>query len=168
MIDNELLKKLDAAAYNVTAQGLRPDIMPPEILRNDRAYYRIYFRYMAALYMMHDYGVMDIESLKNLKSAFMRDFGTYSLMFGAAAQAAHEFRKLNSAIIACNKNKDNCEFCAGIYNARCNPCTVMTRCDMTDNRNVTTAEVTEQHDKRKSAKLTAQGLREGGDNTGTN
>lgn len=111
MIDNELLKNLDAAAYS------HPDIMPPEILRNDRAYYRIYFRYMAALYMMHDYGTMDIESLKNLKSAFMRDFGTYSLMFGAAAQAAHEFRKLNSAIIACNKNKDNCEFCAGIYNA---------------------------------------------------
>ena len=111
MIDNELLKNLDAAAYS------HPDIMPPEILRNDRAYYRIYFRYMAALYMMHDYGVMDIESLKNLKSAFMRDFGTYSLMFGAAAQAAHEFRRLNDAIIACNKNKDNCEFCAGIYNA---------------------------------------------------
>jgi hypothetical protein len=112
MIDNELLKNLDAAAYS------HPDIMPPEILRNDRAYYRIYFRYMAALYMMHDYGVMDIESLKNLKSAFMRDFQTYSLMFGAAAQAAHEFRRLNDAIIACNKNKDNCEFCAGIYNAR--------------------------------------------------
>lgn len=112
MMDNELLKNLDAAAYS------HPDIMPPEILRNDRAYYRIYFRYMAALYMMHDYGVMDIESLKNLKSAFMRDFGTYSLMFSAAAQAAHEFRKLNSAIIACNKNKDNCEFCRGIYNSR--------------------------------------------------
>ena len=115
MIDNELLKNLDAAAYS------HPDIMPPEILRNDRAYYRIYFRYMAALYMMHDYGVMDIESLKNLKSAFMRDFGTYSLMFGAAAQAAHEFRRLDAAVIACNKNAGNCEFCRGIYNIKMPP-----------------------------------------------
>lgn len=115
MIDNELLKNLDAAAYS------HPDIMPPEILRNDRAYYRIYFRYMAALYMMHDYGVMDIESLKNLKSAFMRDFGTYSLMFNAAAQSAREFRRLDATVIACNKNADNCEFCRGIYNAKMPP-----------------------------------------------
>ena len=112
MMDNDLLKNLDAAAYS------HPDIMPPEILRNDRAYYRIYFRYMAALYMVYDHGVLDVESLKNLKSAFMQDFQTYSLMFSAAAQAAHEFRRLDDAIIACNKNKDNCECCAGIYYAR--------------------------------------------------
>lgn len=112
MIDNELLKNLDAAAYS------HPDIMPPEILRNDRAYYRIYFRYMAALYMVYDHGILDVETLKNLKSAFMRDFQTYSLLHSAAAQAVHEFRRLNDAIIACNKNKDNCEFCRGIYNAK--------------------------------------------------
>ena len=112
MIDNELLKKLDAAAYS------HPDIMPPEIMRNDKAYYRIYFRYMAALYMLYGNGVLDVETLKNLKSAFMQDFRIYSLMFGAAAEAAHTFRRLDTAIIACNKNRDNCECCAGIYDAR--------------------------------------------------
>ena len=112
MIDNELLKKLDAAAYS------HPDIMPPEIMRNDKAYYRIYFRYMAALYMLYGNGVLDVETLKNLKTAFMQDFRIYSLLHSAAAEAAQMFQRLDAAIIACNKNRDNCECCAGIYNAR--------------------------------------------------
>lgn len=115
MIDKNLLKKLDAAAYS------DPERMPNEIRRNDRAYYRIYFRYMAALYMMHDNDVLDVGTLKNIKSAFMQDLEIYSLMFNAAAQSAREFRRLDAAVIACNKNADNCEFCRGIYNAKMPP-----------------------------------------------
>lgn len=112
MTNGELLRKLDAAAYS------HPDIMPPEIMRNDKAYYRIYFRYMAALYMLHEGGVLDIETLRNTKSAFMQDFHTFVLLFNAAAEGAHAFQKLNEAIIACNKNKDNCKCCEQIYKAR--------------------------------------------------
>ena len=115
MIDKNLLKKLDAAAYS--GRG----IMPPEILRNDRSPYRIYWRFMCVLYMLHDNGVLDVGALKNIKSAFMQDLEIYTLMFNAAAQSAREFRRLDAAVIACNKNADNCEFCRGIYNAKMPP-----------------------------------------------
>jgi hypothetical protein len=115
MIDKNLLKQLDAAAYS------HPDIMPPEILRNDRSPYRVYFRFMCALYMLHNQGVLDVETLKNIKSAFLQDLEIYTLMFNAAAQSAREFQRLDAAVIACNKNADNCEFCRGIYNAKMPP-----------------------------------------------
>ena len=115
MTDKELLGRLDAAAYGCPAS------IPREIMRNDRSPYRVYFRFMCALYMLHNHGVLDIGTLKNIKSAFMRDFETYTLMQNAAAQSAREFQRLDAAVIACNKNKDNCEFCRGIYNARMPP-----------------------------------------------
>lgn len=115
MIDKNLLKKLDAAAYS--GRG----IMPPEIRRNDRSPYRVYFRFMCVLYMLHDNGILDVETLKNIKSAFVQDLEIYTLMFNAAAQSAREFRRLDAAVIACNKNADNCEFCRGIYNAKMPP-----------------------------------------------
>ena len=66
--DLDFLKRLDAAAYS------HPEIMPPEIMRNDRAKYRIYFRHMAALYLLYENGVFELDTLRDMKNAFMRDF----------------------------------------------------------------------------------------------
>ena len=112
MIDNELLKKLDSSAYN------HPEIIPADIIRPDKANYRIYFRFMACLYMMHNTGMLSVDDLKNIKREFMKDFEVYTLHFNAARQGADEFRRLDEAIIACSKNKDNCECCRNIYETR--------------------------------------------------
>lgn len=115
MIDNELLKRLDISAYRA------PDVIPREIMRIDKSPYRIYFRFVSLLYKLNSSGTLSVDELKIIKSAFQKDFEAYTLLSNAAAQSAREFMRLNAAVIACNKNKDNCEFCRGIYNSHMSP-----------------------------------------------
>ena len=112
MIDNNLLKKLDGLAYN------HPENIPADIIRPDKANYRVYFRFMACLYLMYSRGVMSKDELAKIKKEFMKDFEVYTLHFNAARQGADEFRRLDEAIIACSKNKDSCECCRNIYETR--------------------------------------------------
>ena len=117
MIDNELLKKLDIIAYK--NHGIcGGNALPSEIMRTDRSPYRIYFRFVSALYLMHEKGVLGTNELKKIKSAFMQDLECYSLLSNVAVQTLKEYRRLDAAMTACNKNKDNCEFCRGIYDAQ--------------------------------------------------
>ena len=98
MTDKELLGRLDAAAYGCPAS------IPREIMRNDRSPYRIYFRFMCALYMLHNHGVLDVGTLKNIKSAFMRDFETYMRSFAAFRSLCEE---CNHRVVDCLPNVQN-------------------------------------------------------------
>ena len=108
MIDKSILERLDSCAYN------RPDIIPDDITRADRAAYRVYFRFMCCLYLMYRNGTLNSEDLRKIKAEFMRDFELYDLFQSAAAQGAREFQKLNSALLECRKNGDKCECCREI------------------------------------------------------
>jgi len=105
MLEKSTLERLDKLAYN------RPDVVPDEITRTDRAAYRVYFRFMCCLYLMYRSGSLDSENLRKIKAAFMKDFELYGLFQSAAVQGAKEFRKLNAALFECRKNGDNCGYC---------------------------------------------------------
>jgi len=112
MLEKSVLERLDKLAFN------RPGTMPPEIMRTDKAAYKVYFRFMCCLYLMYRNGTLNAEELRRIKAEFIKDFELYDLFQSAAIKGAKEFMKLDAAIIACNKNKDSCEYCRGIYNAR--------------------------------------------------
>lgn len=103
-----MLNSLDRHAFN------KPEAMPSEIMRTDKAHLRVYYRFMCMLYLMHRNGVLDMDSLKNIKSEFLKDFMLYGLHCESAIQSAREFQKLDAALIACRKNGDSCEFCRNI------------------------------------------------------
>ncbi len=112
MFDTELLKKLDNYAYN------RPDIIPAEITRNDESVYRVYFRFMCLVYMLYRNKILDADTLKDVKKQFISDLSLYNVLYRSMLEFAGQRRHLNSALIRCNKNKDNCPACMEIYRAQ--------------------------------------------------
>lgn len=108
MITADMLCSLDRHAYS------KPEVMPPEIMRTDKAHLRVYYRFMCMLYLMHRNGVLDMDSLKNIKSEFLKDFMLYGLHCESAIQSAREFQKLDAALIACRKNGNSCELCRNV------------------------------------------------------
>lgn len=108
MLEKSVLERLDKYAYN------RPEAIPGDILRADKAAYRVYFRFMCCLYMMHRNGTLGIDELKKIKAAFLGDLELYDLYQNAAIQGAREFQKLNFALHECRENAENCEICRKI------------------------------------------------------
>ncbi len=84
MFDTELLKILDNYAYN------RPDIIPAEITRNDRAVYRVYFRFMCLVYMLYRNKILDKDSLKDVKKQFISDMEIYNALYRSMLEAARQ------------------------------------------------------------------------------
>lgn len=108
MIESDMLRYLDQHAYNW------PEVIPSEIMRADKAPYRVYYRFMCMVYLMHRNGVLDTDSLKNIKSEFTKDFMLYNLYCEGAVKSAREFQKLDAALIDCRKNGNTCEFCRNV------------------------------------------------------
>lgn len=110
-MQEKLLEYLDRCAYN------RPDVIPCEIQRNDQAVYRIYFRFMCCIYMLHKNGILDAEVLKMIKRDFLSDIMIFDTLFKANLKGEREFRKLNSALTDCRKNPD-CKYCRAVSMVR--------------------------------------------------
>lgn len=111
-IKEDMLDFLDRAAYN------RPDTVPRDVTRNDKAPYRMYFRFMSALYALLKSGAMSAEALKAMKRDFVSDLMIYKTIFDANAKGEREFRRLNNALADCRRNGDNCPLCKAVGNVR--------------------------------------------------
>ncbi len=106
--DNNLLKRLDEYAYN------RPDVLPAEIKRADKAAYRVYYHFIKIIYFVYKKGILSSDELKKIKADFLNDFLLYELYVKAAIKPIREFQKLDAALIECRKNRDKCVFCKGV------------------------------------------------------
>jgi len=111
-IKKDMLEFLDRAAYNC------PDVIPRGAARNDEAPYRMYFRFMSALYALLKSGTMSAEALKAMKRDFTSDLMIYKTLFDAQAKSEREFRRLNNALTACRRNSDNCPLCKAVSEIR--------------------------------------------------
>ena len=112
-LDMEYLKRIDWLAYN------RPEIIPDEIMRGDKIQYKIYFRFMCAIYMMYRKNFMTDEELKTIKAEFIKDFERFDVISKAAIKTARDNGRLALAVADCRKNTA-CEYCravAAIYGA---------------------------------------------------
>lgn len=112
-LDTEYLKHLDKLAYN------RPEVIPDEIMRGDKIQYKIYFRFMCAIYMMYRKNFMTDEELKTIKAEFIKDFERFDAISKAAIKSARDSGRLGLAAADCRKNTacKNCRAVAEIYGA---------------------------------------------------
>lgn len=108
MNENELLAYLEKAAYN------RPESIPAEITRNDTFHYRIYFRFMAAVYALYRSNVYSKEQLTAIKNNFIRDWKSYAAVSAANIKTIREMQKFETALYDCRKNSDECKCCSRI------------------------------------------------------
>ena len=106
-IDKEFMKHIDTLAWN------RPETIPQELIRNDMLHYRIYFRFMCALYLMYRKGFMSDDELKTIKAEFVKDLERFDILSKAAVKSARDSGKLALAVIDCRKNS-SCECCRAI------------------------------------------------------
>lgn len=108
MNETELLAYLEKAAYN------RPEVIPAEITRNDAFHYRVYFRFMAAVYALYRSKVYTKEQLADIKSSFIRDWKSFAVTSEANIKTIREMQKFETALYACRKNSDSCGYCSQI------------------------------------------------------
>lgn len=103
----KITELLDKAAYNA------PDSVPQEFQRNDKALWRLYFRFMACLYRLHSEGA-DKSELSKFKEDFSKDFEYCEILFNSALKSCREQNRLNAALIDCRKNADVCPKCRAV------------------------------------------------------
>lgn len=108
MNEDELLAYLEKAAYN------RPEVIPAEVTRNDAFHYRVYFRFMAAVYALYRNKVYTKEQLTEIKAAFIRDWKSFAAVSKANIKTIREMQRFETALYGCRKNSENCEFCSRI------------------------------------------------------
>ncbi len=104
---NRITELLDKAAYN------SPDAVPQEFQRNDKALWRLYFRFMTCLYRLHAAGV-DKGELSKFKVDFLKDLECCEILFNSALKSCREQNRLNAALIDCRKNADTCPECRAV------------------------------------------------------
>lgn len=103
-LDTEFMKRIDTLAWN------HPEVIPQEVVRNDRMQYRLYFRFMCLLYLMYRKGIMSDDELKTIKSEFTKDFERSDVLAKAAVKSARDSGRLGLIAAQCRKNTD-CEYC---------------------------------------------------------
>ena len=108
MNENELLAYLEKAAYN------RPEVIPAEITRNDAFHYRVYFRFMAAIYALYRSKVYTKEQLTDIKAAFIKDWNSFAMISKANIKTIREMQRFETALYDCRKNSESCECCSRI------------------------------------------------------
>ncbi|MGN0666459.1 MAG: hypothetical protein ACI4KF_08030 [Huintestinicola sp.] len=112
-LDMEYLKRIDRLAYN------RPEVIPDELMRGDKIQYKIYFRFMCAVYMMYRKNFMNDDELKTIKAEFIKDFERFDVLSKAAIKTARNSGRLALAAAECRKNTSCicCRTVAEIYGA---------------------------------------------------
>lgn len=108
MNENELLAYLEKAAYN------RPEVIPAEITQNDAFHYRVYFRFMAAVYALYRSKVYTKEQLTDIKASFIKDWNSFAVISKANIKTIREMQKFETALYDCRKNSESCECCSRI------------------------------------------------------
>ena len=117
MLESELMDKLDKSAY------FAPGLIPEEIQRRDKFQYRVYFRFMCALYELYKNDVYTKDELAVLKAEFLRDWGAFGVLAKANIKTCRQVNQLEIALTACRKNT-GCECCknvSGIWGAVIDP-----------------------------------------------
>lgn len=117
MLESELMDKLDKSAY------FAPGIIPEEIQRRDKFQYRVYFRFMCALYELYKNGIYTKDELAALKAEFLRDWGAFGVLAKANIKTCRQVNQLEIALTECRKNT-GCECCknvSGIWGAVTDP-----------------------------------------------
>lgn len=118
MLESELMDKLDKSAY------FAPGLIPEEIQRRDKFQYRVYFRFMCALYELYKNGVYTKDELAVLKTEFLRDWEVFGVLAKANIKTCRQVNQLEIALTECRK-KDGCSCCknvSGIWGAVTLPC----------------------------------------------
>lgn len=104
---NNIMMFLDKSAYN------SPDNIPQEFQRNDKVFYRLYFRFMVCLYRLYSAGV-NKDILVKFKEDFANDFENCEVLFKSALKSCREQNRLNFALMECRKNADDCPKCKAV------------------------------------------------------